>query len=176
MPVTWRNPHWNVSITHPDNLLPCTFTFPCFPDFREIFLPHRCKHLYSHSSNICTPSYGFWVQCCNNRRPVGTSKRIRSKIYTGMSKNLFFLSATLVSHRIFTVTGFLDVLFFTDSLRLYSFYVSLNSYWSIELLGAGSVKTASLFSWRQSLIHIELWQCWEREVLKQPPCSPDVSP
>jgi hypothetical protein len=71
--------------------------------------------------------------------------------YTGMSKNLFFVSVTVVPHRIFIVTELLDVFFFADFLSLYSFYVALNSYWNSPLLGAGSVISATLFSRPQSM-------------------------
>ena len=90
MPATWSSPQRNISITHSDNLLPYTFTFPSFADFQEIFLPCRCKHLFSHSNNIhvCiyTPSYVPWFQYHNSRRPVGKRKESRSMDYTGMSK------------------------------------------------------------------------------------------
>jgi hypothetical protein len=55
MPAIWSSPQQIVSITHFDNLLPHKFTFLCFPNFREIFLPNLCKYLYSNSSNISTP-------------------------------------------------------------------------------------------------------------------------
>jgi hypothetical protein len=52
MLATWNSPQRNESITHPDNLLTFTLTFPCFPDFQGIILPNRRKHLCSHSNNM----------------------------------------------------------------------------------------------------------------------------
>jgi hypothetical protein len=71
--------------------------------------------------------------------------------YTKMSKNVFFVSVTVVPHSIFTVTEIVDVFSFTYFLSLYSFYVAPNSHWitRVTLLGAGSVHTATLFSWPQ---------------------------
>ena len=100
---------------------------------------------------IYTTAYVPFLQYYNSRSPAGNRKRSRSMSYTGMSKNLFFLSLILVLHRIFTVTDFRDLLFFIDFLSLYSFYIAFNSYWNFTLLGAESIKTATLFSRPQSM-------------------------